>query len=52
MGYLKNKQIEYQERGYSSIDSIICTSCVGDHALKPLIRNIGTSLAVLFTIVH
>ncbi|WP_097006987.1 HEPN-associated N-terminal domain-containing protein [Lacrimispora amygdalina] len=42
MGYLKNKQIEYQERGYSSIDSIICTSCVGDHAIKSFIRNIGT----------
>lgn len=42
MGYWKNKQIEYNERGYSSINSIICTGCVGDHALKSLIKSIGT----------
>lgn len=41
MGYWKNKQIEYQERGYSSISTVICSGCVGDYSLKSFIRNNG-----------
>ncbi len=43
MGLAKNQMIEYQERGYGSLDKMVCSDCVGDYALKNYIIENGES---------
>lgn len=42
MGYCKNKLIEWDERGYKSIDTVVCERCIGDYALKKYINENGS----------
>lgn len=42
MGYWKNKLIEWEDRGYGSIDTIVCSCCFGDYAIKAFIKKNGT----------
>lgn len=41
MGYYKNLQIRWHERGYNSIDTVVCSGCVGDYALKTFVKHNG-----------
>lgn len=41
MGYWKNKLIEWDERGYGSIDTRVCSCCFGDYAIKAFIKRNG-----------
>lgn len=41
MGWAKNQMMEQQERGYGSIDNLVCEDCVGDYALKQFVIDNG-----------
>ena len=41
MGFAKNQMMEQEERGYGSIDKVVCDNCVGDYALKQYITDNG-----------
>ncbi|MBB6624812.1 RES domain-containing protein [Clostridium gasigenes] len=41
MGSCKNQALEYDERGYGSINSIVCADCFGDYSLKNFIELNG-----------
>lgn len=41
MGYWKNKQIEWDQRGYKSIDTVVCHCCFDDYAIKNYIKLNG-----------
>ena len=33
MGLAKNQMMEYEERGYSDSDRVVCNNCIGDDFL-------------------
>lgn len=39
MGLAKKQMMEQEERGYGSIDKLVCIDCVGDYALKQFITD-------------
>jgi len=41
MGLAKNQMMEQEERGYGSIDKLVCENCVGDYVLKQFITDNG-----------
>lgn len=43
LGYLKNKQIEYEQRGYGSIDTFVCSDCFDNESIKTFIKDNTTS---------
>lgn len=44
MGFAKNRKIEEEERGYGSLDKVVCSNCVGNYALKKYIEENGTEI--------
>ncbi|MPM30901.1 hypothetical protein SDC9_77454 [bioreactor metagenome] len=41
MGYWKNKLLEWDQRGYGSIGTVVCHGCFGDYAIKEYIKRHG-----------
>lgn len=41
MGLAKTQMMEHEERGYGSIDKLVCEDCIGDYALKQFVTGNG-----------
>lgn len=41
MGMSKNRMMEEEERGFASIDTVVCEHCVHDYALKKYVIEHG-----------
>ena len=42
MGYMKDKMIEEQSRGWSSVDKRVCDKCLNDYALAKFVKDRAT----------